>query len=292
MDKHIRPCPNCGQEITYKDAGYLRRGKKNNSCCKECALDKTRKKTQSVEYREEKSKSTKRLWKDPDSVFNSIDYRDNLSKAQKIRHQNMTSKERQKINQLLRQTWVQNYETRYAKIVEVNQRLDVRKKRSEGVKRAYMEHPERWANAHILAAERMKDPEFKRRCTEKMIAAAQQTSGTSKQELSLVPTMLEFGFEHKVKLDNRWWVDFYNKTLDIVLEYFGDWWHCHQRFHKIIEEKYNGYHPNKKMTIKEILNADNMRLNELKAKHKKVIVIWESEVKAGQLFEKIKAVIE
>jgi len=71
-------------------------------------------------------------------------------------------------------------------------------------------------------------------------------------------------------------VDLYIKELDIVVEFNGDFWHANP---KMFKESDSPFPFNKTVTAKEIWKRDFDRLKFLKTKVKKVIIIWEKDLK-------------
>ena len=71
----------------------------------------------------------------------------------------------------------------------------------------------------------------------------------------------------------NYYVDFYDKKLNLIIEVLGDFWHCNP-------EKYseNYIHPYLKMTAKEIWEKDNKRKQEIiNLTGAEFIEIWEKD---------------
>jgi G:T-mismatch repair DNA endonuclease (very short patch repair protein) len=81
--------------------------------------------------------------------------------------------------------------------------------------------------------------------------------------------------------------DFYHPELDVIVEYFGDFWHCHPSCDKRIYELYEGFHPRSGLTPQAHRSKDARRLAKFRAHHRKVVVIWEHEVKEHNVHELI-----
>ena len=77
-------------------------------------------------------------------------------------------------------------------------------------------------------------------------------------------------------------VDYYLPTINIVIEYYGDYWHCNP---KKYESSY--IHPQINLTAKEIWEKDINRLNIVLEKVDSVIVIWEESEIDELFFNKI-----
>lgn len=80
---------------------------------------------------------------------------------------------------------------------------------------------------------------------------------------------IEYPIQGKEK---RYFVDIVNLRKKIIIECFGDYWHCNPN--KYIE---NYYHQRVHKTAKEIWAQDENRIKELEQLGYKVIIIWESD---------------
>jgi hypothetical protein len=70
-----------------------------------------------------------------------------------------------------------------------------------------------------------------------------------------------------------YYVDFYDKSTNTVIEFYGDYWHCNP---KIYAQDY--FQPTIKKTAKEIQLNDNNRIEQLKRDFNiNVYIIWESD---------------
>lgn len=275
-DTFTRICPVCGKEVVHTSESSRNRADREKKQCKECAYEATRRTCRTEEFRREHAKRISDAWHAEDSVFQTEEYRKRLSDAQYARDPASYEKSRKSI----REAWAREKECptgRIERMSEANRREDVRKKRSESLARLYEEHPEKREMRSRITKDLMKDPDFKRRCTAPLIAAARRTGGTSKQEKQIAVILAKYGFVHK-HVVGRWCVDFYNPNTDTVVEFYGDWWHCHPRFLKRIEEDYGGVHPNIKKRPEVIIKEHSDRIEDIKKSVKDVVVIWQSEV--------------
>jgi len=77
-------------------------------------------------------------------------------------------------------------------------------------------------------------------------------------------------------------VDFFIEESKIVIEYFGDYWHCNPK-------KYNSsyYNSRIKMFAKEIWEKDKKRLDLILESANSIIIVWESTNIDDSLLEKI-----
>lgn len=254
--KYVKNCPKCGGEIVYKNARCLKQSA--NKSCRLCANEAVRQKTRTLEHRKLKSEQSSALWADKESTFNSVEYRDKLSTGHLRYYANMTDEQREDHRQMGRQIWIDHRDKMLTGIRRGTSTESCRKKRHESIKRFWAEHPEAHIAQSIRASSLMLDPVYKKKCTEKLIEAAQRTSGTSKQEQALIPILSAHGFKHKVKLLDHWWVDFFNPETNVIVEYFGDWWHCHPRFWKRIDEKYHDLHPTHGKSYDDIIRVTSI----------------------------------
>jgi len=75
---------------------------------------------------------------------------------------------------------------------------------------------------------------------------------------------------------NYYMLDFYIKELNLAIEFNGNVWHGNPEIYTE-NDKPNPF--NKKLTAKEIWEKDEYRLNIIKKRIKKVIIIWEKDLK-------------
>lgn len=76
-------------------------------------------------------------------------------------------------------------------------------------------------------------------------------------------------------------VDYYLPEYNIVIEYYGDYWHCNPKKYES-----NFFHPQIKLTAKEIWNKDKIRLDMILNEVNSVIIIWEDTNIDSLLLEK------
>lgn len=98
---------------------------------------------------------------------------------------------------------------------------------------------------------------------------------SSKKEKQIVEFIKKLGLEtiSSYRIDTKI-CDIYIPELNLVVEYFGDYWHCNPK-------KYNSSYFNKKknMTAEEIWNYDRMKVDLIKSYGYNLEVIWESDIK-------------
>jgi G:T-mismatch repair DNA endonuclease (very short patch repair protein) len=67
--------------------------------------------------------------------------------------------------------------------------------------------------------------------------------------------------------------DIYIKDLNLIIEYYGDYWHCNP---KKYDENY--LHPHKKKFAKQIWMEDSIRIDYIKNLGYNLEVIWECDL--------------
>ena len=97
---------------------------------------------------------------------------------------------------------------------------------------------------------------------------------TSKKEKEIIKELYKIGYksEQSFKVDTKI-CDIYIKELNLIIEYFGDYWHCNP---KKYEENY--FNQKKNMTAKEIWDYDSKKIDLIKSYGYNLIVIWESDL--------------
>lgn len=90
---------------------------------------------------------------------------------------------------------------------------------------------------------------------------------------------IDCNFKEKktIKIKNKWFfpdiVDFNKK---IIIEFFGDFWHCNPKFYNREDDFNFG------LTVKDVWQHDRERIELLKSAGYKVIIIWEDDFKHNQ----------
>lgn len=271
----IRVCKTCGSGILYLNYQCWRQADVVNRDCRACADEAVRKTTRSKEYREAHSQTLKNVWNDENSVFNSQEYRKKLSDIQKI-IQNRTEISKQKSTQM-RNVWISRSSEEKLRIISLLNSSDSRERQRISIRQHYIDHPEARVEKSKIARKMMLDPEYKKRCTEKMIDAGVFNGGTSKKEKSLANFLLEHGFLTKQKIGSKR-PDYLNPDTLTVIEFYGDFWHCDEKYTKLINERYSGIHPVSRETPDEIHTRDSKRVESFQKLGYRVIVIWEHEI--------------
>lgn len=107
------------------------------------------------------------------------------------------------------------------------------------------------------------------------------SSGVSQLEKSTIPYVEQFGFIHSTnRNDNKkrigkYWPDFIHKDENIILEIFGDYWHCNPKRYP----NPNEYLPQLGRTVGEIWEKDKQKIETYKELGYTTIIIWENDIK-------------
>jgi G:T-mismatch repair DNA endonuclease (very short patch repair protein) len=98
---------------------------------------------------------------------------------------------------------------------------------------------------------------------------------TSKKEKEIINFLKKKNLSpiHSFRVDTKI-CDIFIPEFNLIIEYFGDYWHCNP---KKYEETY--YHKNKSMTAKEIWEYDSKKVDLIKSYGYNLEVIWESDLK-------------
>ena len=100
---------------------------------------------------------------------------------------------------------------------------------------------------------------------------------------------IEFEEEKKISCFNNkyYFVDFYLPEYNIIIEYYGDYWHSNPKVYDI-----NYYNSKCKMFSHEIWEKNKKRLSDIKSEiNGSILVIWESSNKYS-LSNDIKSLIK
>ena len=91
------------------------------------------------------------------------------------------------------------------------------------------------------------------------------------------------------KFVDGFFVDFLIPDRKIIIEAFGDYWHCNPLMYKS-----DYYHKNLHMTAKQKWDKDNGRQSKLTQSGYKVYVFWENEIKnnQGEVLNQIKNIFD
>jgi len=163
---------------------------------------------------------------------------------------------------------------------EAANRPEVKKKRAEGVKRAY-ENPERRKNLSI--AMRRPETQIKRANTiAKHIAEGtlkSQKVFNTKPELLVEQELLKNNYIlgktliKQYHCKNVGMIDFYLPIKNIIIEVYGDYWHCNPKFYHA-----NYYHKNLNMIAEQIWIKDQKKNEKCLNLGYKVVLLWENDI--------------
>ena len=245
---------------------------KRGSLCKKCALEKTRATCRSPEWRVAQSQRQKDARKKENSVFNTEEYHKSLSDAQK-RYWATVDEDTRNIRL---QDLIINCVQQPARLEAFHRSLknpEHKERRRQGIIKAWQNDPERHFRQSEQAKQRMLDPDYKRRCTEKFYYSS---GGVSKVEQELAEKLVPLGWVQQHNISG-YYVDFYNPTTNSVIEYYGKWWHCHPMYDEKINTLYGGIHPYLDKTPEEIRTKDQHRIDKIKETVDNVTILWEGE---------------
>jgi hypothetical protein len=141
-----------------------------------------------------------------------------------------------------------------------------RKKASDNLKK-------KWGSGELEKTRKLMSEHMK-----KTIKLGKIKSGiTSKKEKEII----QFLKEHNIPSTQSYRVDtkicdIYIPSLNLIIEYFGDYWHCNPN--KYNEDYFN---QKKNMSAKEIWNYDKMKIDLIINYGYNLEVIWETELKSN-----------
>ena len=150
-----------------------------------------------------------------------------------------------------------------------------RKKVSENLKK-------RWSSGDLEDTRKIMSEHMK--CTIK--SGKIKSTITSKKEKYIILFLKKLGFTpiQSYRIDTKI-CDVYIPELNLIIEYFGDYWHCNPT-------KYNSdYYNQKKMkTAEEIWEYDRMKVDLIKSYGYNLEIIWETDLKYNN--EKLIKIVE
>lgn len=265
-----RECPSCKTKIIYNGARCWRQAERAGRMCRDCANEKTRQTTRDPNWREAHACSLKDIWRDTDSVFNDPSYRATLAKKQQERTDDRSIGALKAAN-TRKESGQQDRITQLSHTPEANNKrrlthLELRKT-----------HPELWQTQKAKAGWNISGEKGKT-YIDRAIRVAQSGNKRSIFERSFEMSLNILGFVPTQQI-NRWWVDYINHDTKVVVECYGDWYHCHPKYDKKIEEKYNGIQPECELSPVEKRAKDEARVHDIESNGYTVIVIWQHDAK-------------
>lgn len=100
-------------------------------------------------------------------------------------------------------------------------------------------------------------------------------STTSKPEQRLAEALSPFGFElNNCRLIDRMIPDIIHLEKKIIVEFYGDYYHCNPN---VLKYEASYYNKRRKKTAQEIWNFDAERITRLEKMDYKVIIVWEAD---------------
>lgn len=144
---------------------------------------------------------------------------------------------------------------------------------------AKMEHRKKLSESLKKSWESGKHEETRKKMSEVLKNTRRQgkikSVNISKKEIEICNEIKKLGYTviPSLKVDTKI-CDIYIPKLNLIIEYFGDYWHCNPL-------KYNAEYINvkKNLTAKEIWEYDKNKLELIKSYGYNLEVIWESELK-------------
>lgn len=134
--------------------------------------------------------------------------------------------------------------------------------------------------------------EGEKRYTECLVKKLSRFTGVSHAQLIFEQTLLkEFENDKNIKTHSDHWFislnkeerqllgqqcifpDLLFKSQKLIIEFFGDFWHCHPEL--FLDD--NKIHPIINKTVKEIRNTDKLKIEILKKRGYNCLVIWETD---------------
>lgn len=269
-DNLCRLCPICNNEIQYKTKTSWKQAERKKTACRNCADEKVRQTTRSLGWINTRSNVTKRIWTEEDSIFKSEIFRNNLSQAQINRTDDRIPGAQKAWNSRTeesRQAFVLGAKTESAN-----------NKRSATHIRLREEHPEYWQTDKVKAGWIISGEKGKT-YIDKAIQASQSGNNRSIFERSYEELLGKLGFIPTQKVGGKW-VDYANHETKMIVECYGDWYHCHPKLDKIINEKYDGIHPENGFKPSVKREKDIKRLETIEElSGYRTIVIWQNDTK-------------
>jgi len=291
-DRYQRTCPSCKKIIIYSSKSSLNRAiKKGNKPCQSCFI-KSLWEDENSSLRKEETKlkrnasiSAKR--QDPNSSYNTDEYKEKQSLAHKAIRTSLSSytsdEYKNKQSKALKEVW-KRPEYREKRLSKETL-SSFSKKMSLIWKERYFEFIEKlnysWDNKERRqkAKDRflilLESEEFR-----KKLWRNNSSIRVSKLELKIKQQLEELGFkhssEHKIYI-NRKLPDFLNVEDKSIIEIYGDYWHCNPKI-----EPYNNpdwYHSRLKMYSSDKWLMDYSRVEMLKSEGYSVKIFWESDIK-------------
>ena len=264
-----RICPRCSKPIYYGNFRGKKYADEDSRLCKPCADDDTRAKCRDEAWREEHAEVLKNAWADENSTFHTDEYRASLSEGQRNRTDDRSIGGRA--------AWESRGEESRQAFIKNAQTDEANDKRSASHLRRRQENPELWQTEKAKAGWNISGEKGKN-YIDKCIATARLNGERTLFERSLEEPLAKLGFVH-TKQVGKWWVDYLNEETKVVVEAYGDWYHCHPRFDKKITEIYGGVNPDTKMTPEEKHRTDAARVADIESMGYTVIVIWQYDVR-------------
>lgn len=284
-----RNCPTCDKIIWYNSKSSLTRS--GNKSCQSCFITNQWAKKDSPLRKEEtrlkRNKSISNKRQDPNSLYNTSEYKIKQSTAlKKIRttSSSYTSDEyKEKQSLALKKVWqTETYRskrlsTKTLTAFSEKMRAIWKERHSEFVSifRQSWNNENRKEEARKRFNELLESEDFR-----KKLWGARESIRVSKLELKVKSQLENLGFKHSSNHKtyfNRCLPDFINESSKTIVEIYGDYWHCNPYINKPYSNP-DWFHPKLKMFSSDKWAADYTRSKMLEEHGYKVIIFWENEI--------------
>lgn len=270
----FRTCKGCGEQMLYAAYETYCQGEEFDQGCKSCAR---KKEWETQTYRDIRTEGITAAWADPQSGFNTEEFRNQLVENclkmhQKCREEGLGLYS-EEWRERARQWMLTNMNDPNSLIRQSLATDEVRKRMSEGRKLANLN-----PNARI------NDPVYRQECHERLMKGGFVAGKrTSKGEAALFECVKGLGFIHN-KMEHRigrFWPDIIHLEKMIIIEYYGDLWHANPKVSKYAEDtavvKLTG---GRTKLAGDIRKYDEERKQVLIGMGYTVLVVWEYDFKS------------
>lgn len=282
-----RNCPICNQKVfhTTEKQTIKSKDKLCTSCAKKALWAQEDSPLRREETKIKRNESISKQRQDPNSNYNTEEYKQKKSQAmisawqtssslnskeyidkQSLSIKDIWQTEEYRNNRLSEET-LKSFSIKMGKAWEDNYEKFI-----IALKKSWT--PERREQAKISLEEKLNDPAFRERWYNAKIIKVSKIENRVKEQLK------DFGFihssEHKTYV-LRYLPDFINFETKQIIEIYGDYWHCNPSIVKYSDP--NWIHPKLKLTPQEKWQEDFERNSLIEAQGYKVNILWEADIK-------------
>jgi len=157
------------------------------------------------------------------------------------------------------------------------------KKRSKETKEKMSKNKKKYYREHPKAKEKAKRSFIKASRKKSFSKISQKFFWKIYNELSkdLQEQTYFAELNHEHYMCGKYMVDFYIKSLDLIIEFFGDYWHANPDKYKKDDIVYG------KVKASQVWKKDEQRIKDLKNKGYTVKIIWEKDLEKLKNIDKI-----